>query len=117
MPFTVSFVGDASRGVGFVVAVPEGDSPLTAGVLVVDAESSMGVERPTDCASFTTSLATCSAITVSGTEVAQDSMSEGCSWSDPNKDVGVSGADCCESSPAGRPMSSTCDMRAKKSWG
>ena len=117
MPFTVDFVEDASCGVAFAVAVPEGGSPLTAGVLVVDAESSMGAERPTDCASFTTSLATCSAITVSGTEVVQDSMSESCPCSDPKKDVCVSGVDCSESSPAGRPTSSTCDMGAKKSWG
>jgi hypothetical protein len=117
VPLTVGLVEDASRGIAFVFGVPEGGSPLTAGVLVVDAESSMGAERPTDCASFTTSLATCSAITVSGTEVAQDSMSEWCSCSDPTKDVDVSGVDCCESSPAERPLSSTCDMEAKKSWG
>lgn len=87
MPFAVGLVEGASDGVGLVVAVPEGGSPLTAGSLVVDADSSMGAERPTDCASFTTSLATCSAITVSGTAVAQDPMSELCLYSDLEEDI------------------------------
>ena len=107
---------EASRGFGVVVAVPEGEPPFTAGELVVDAESSMGAERPTDCASFTTSLATCSAITVSGTVVAQDTMSESCSLSESKKEAGVTGVDCCESSPAECARCSTCDIRAKKTW-
>jgi hypothetical protein len=115
-PSAMALAEDASTRFGLVVAVPEGGSPLTAGVLVVDAESSMGAGRPTDCASFTTSLATCSAITVSGTVVAQDSMSESCSCSEPKKDFGVSGVDCCESRPAGCPRTSTYDIRAMKSW-
>lgn len=116
MPFMVGLVEGASGGVGFVVAVPEGGSPFTAGSLVVDAESSMGAGRPTDCASFTTSLATCSAITVSGTAVAQGPKSESCLCSDLKEDVGVRGVDCCESNLAGCPRSSSCDIRAKKSW-
>jgi hypothetical protein len=84
--------------VAVAVAEPEGSSPLAAGVLVVDAVSSMGVGRPTDCASFTTSLVTCSAITVSGTVEAKDSLSEACSASE--KETGVVGVDSCVTGPA-----------------
>jgi hypothetical protein len=70
---------DGSEVVEFVDAWPAGSSPWAAGVLVVDAVSSMGAGRPTDCASFTTSLVTCSAITVSGTVAATDSLSGLCS--------------------------------------
>ena len=45
-------------------------------MLVADAEASMGAGRPTDCASFTTSLVTCSAITVCGTVAGEDALSE-----------------------------------------
>jgi hypothetical protein len=92
-----------------VVAGPEGVSPLTAGVLVVDAVSSMGAGRPTDCASFTTSLVTCSAITVSGTVVAKDSMSDSCSLL---TETGVTGADSCVSGPLQRSWLML--MRAKQ---
>lgn len=97
----VAFVAveEGSETVEFVVAGPAGSSPLAAGVLVVDAVSSMGAGRPTDCASFTTSLVTCSAITVSGTAAAKESLSELCSVPKENAETGVMGVDCCESSP------------------
>ena len=47
MPFAIALDEDASEEFAFVVAVPAGSSPVTAGVLVVDAESSMGA-GPTD---------------------------------------------------------------------
>jgi hypothetical protein len=83
----VAFVeseGDgASEDLGSVVAVavagPEGCSPLAAEVLVADAVSSMGAGRPIDCASFTTSLVTCSAITVCATATGEELLSERCS--------------------------------------
>jgi len=65
--------------VPFVVVGPEGCSPLAARELVVDAVSSMGAESPTDCASFTTWLVTCSAITVSGTVAVEGLLLESCS--------------------------------------
>ena len=68
-----------SKGLLFVVAGPEGCSPLAAEELVVDAVSSMGAGRPTDCASFTTSLVTCSAITVSGTVAVEELLLDCCS--------------------------------------
>lgn len=105
-------VEEALGVVCFVVAVPEGGSPLTAGELVVDAVSSMGARRPIDCASFTTSLATCSAITVSGTVEAQDAMSDPCSIS--LKVPEGRGDDCCESSPAERPCSSIGTLGLRK---
>jgi hypothetical protein len=89
-----------SEMVESVVAGPEGSSPWAAGVLVVDAVSSMGAGRPTDCASFTTSLVTCSAITVSGTAVAKESTSDSCSVSTERGVTGVTGVERCASSPA-----------------
>jgi hypothetical protein len=79
----VSFVGSegegASEDLESVVAGPEGCSPLAAEVLVADAVSSMGAGRPIDCASFTTSLVTCSAITVCATATGEELLSERCS--------------------------------------
>ena len=77
----VVFVGSegASEDLESVVAGPEGCSPLAAEVLVVDAVSSMGAGRPIDCASFTTSLVTCSAITVCATATGEELLSERCS--------------------------------------
>jgi hypothetical protein len=69
----------ASEGLLFVFVGPEGCSPLAAEELVVDAVSSMGAEGPTDCASFTTSLVTCSAITVSETVAGEDVLLDWCS--------------------------------------
>lgn len=62
-----------------VVAGPEGCSPLAARESVVDAVSSMGADSPTDCASFTTSLVICSAITVSEPVAVEELLSECCS--------------------------------------
>ena len=77
----VVFVGSegASENLESVVAGPEGCSPLAAEVLVVDAVSSMGAGRPIDCASFTTSLVTCSAITVPGTVAVEELLLDCCS--------------------------------------
>lgn len=74
----VAFVGAGGELIDLesVVAGPEGCSPLAAEVLVADAVSSMGAEGPTDCASFTTSLVTCSAITVCGTAGGEKWLSE-----------------------------------------
>lgn len=69
----------ASEILVFVAAGPAGCSPLTAEELVVDAVSSMGAGRPTDCASFTTSLVTCSAITVSETVAVEEVRLDRCS--------------------------------------
>lgn len=69
----------ASEGLLVVIAGPEGCSPLAAMELVVDAVSSMGAGRPTDCASFTTSLVTCSAITVFATAAAEEMLLDRCS--------------------------------------
>lgn len=105
----------------WVVSGPEGDAPLTAGVLGVDAESSTGAGRPTDCASFTTSWATCSAITVSGAVVAQDAMSDLGSESrgarQASSNAGVSGDDCDESSALRWPGSSMSNTGARKMEG
>lgn len=97
----VAFVAieEASEDVDFVVVGPEGGTPLAAEVLVVDAVSSMGARRTTDCASFTTSLVTCSAITVSGTVSAEGSMSEVFSVLKENAETGEMGIDCCEPCP------------------
>jgi hypothetical protein len=103
-----------SEVVAWVVAGPEGSSPWAAGVLVVDAVSSMGAGRPTDCASFTTSLVTCSAITVSGTVVAEDSLSDSCSVD--TKETGVAGADSCVSCPVACPSTMRA-MRRRKAEG
>ena len=100
----------AWRDLKFAVA------PLTAGMLVVVAVSPMGAGRPIDCASFTTSLVACSAITVSETVVAQDSLSDSCA--ELGKDDGVSGdecCECCEPRPVERPCSAIRDAGTRKS--
>jgi hypothetical protein len=93
----------ASEGVPFVIVGPEGCSPLAARELVVDAVSSMGAEGPTDCASFTTWLVTCSAITVSGTVAAKDLLLE--SGSACVTEVEAEDVDGCASCPVPRSSS------------
>lgn len=93
----------ASEGLLFVVAGPEGCSPLAARELVVDAVSSMGADGPTDCASFTTSLVICSAITVSGTVAVEELLLECCSaWV-----TGVEAEDADRSASCPVPRSSS----------
>lgn len=101
----VAFVeaGGASEDSPFVVAGPEGCTPLAARELVVDAVSSMGAEGPTDCASFTTWLVTCSAITVSGTVAVEELVLEWCSAG--ATEVKAEDADGCASCPVPRSYS------------
>lgn len=97
----VAFVeAESSVGLLVVVAGPEGCSPLAAEELVVDALSSMGAGRPTDCASFTTSLVTCSAITVFGTAADEELLLE--SGSACAVTVGAADADGSASCPVPR---------------
>jgi hypothetical protein len=106
----VVFVGSkgASEGLEWVVAGPEGCSPLAAEVLVVDAVSSMGAGRPTDCASFTTSLVTCSAITVCATATGEELLSDTCSCTVRVTDGEVDDADA--ESSASCPDLRSCSM-------
>jgi hypothetical protein len=94
---------EASEDLLFVVAGLEGCSPLAAEELVVDAVPSMGAEGPTDCASFTTSLVTCSAITIFGTVAVEELLLEWCSaWL---TGVEAEDADCDVSCPVLRSSS------------
>src|SRR5690242_5751777 len=102
----VAFVeAGASESLLFVVAGPEGCSPLAAEELVVDALSSMGAGRPTDCASFTTSLVTCSAITVFETAAGEKLLLDCGSACARTVTVGAADADGSVSCPEQRSSS------------